>query len=202
MPLLQGNSWLQVCLFSLIPSEDQASSHIRESFYVLSANPNLVMVITKHGGHLAYFEGITARTIWYVILTLFYLRFQTSLGLSIALYTSVICIHVSVEFSIFPRTVSWYWWFLDAGGQGCWQSIWLWWYPALLCTHRRRYKLFICLQYHAFKLWLTNGQKGSLRKAYSGLWRCCPSEKPPWFSRFHFTTWGNLVGLVLTRRHI
>ncbi|XP_024366043.1 uncharacterized protein [Physcomitrium patens] len=28
-------------------------------------NPNVAMVVTKHGGHLAYFEGFTGRTIWW-----------------------------------------------------------------------------------------------------------------------------------------
>lgn len=33
-----------------------------------SANPNVAMVTTKHGGHLAFFEGFTAQTLWYLLL--------------------------------------------------------------------------------------------------------------------------------------
>lgn len=32
----------------------------------VTANPNVIMVVTRHGSHLAYFEGLTARTIWWV----------------------------------------------------------------------------------------------------------------------------------------
>jgi hypothetical protein len=31
-----------------------------------SANPNVVLAVTKHGGHLGYFEGITAHSVWWV----------------------------------------------------------------------------------------------------------------------------------------
>ncbi|KAH8932609.1 hypothetical protein BDL97_19G082700 [Sphagnum fallax] len=30
------------------------------------ANPNVVLAVTKHGGHLGYFEGITAHSVWWV----------------------------------------------------------------------------------------------------------------------------------------
>lgn len=38
-----------------------------------------------------------------------------------------------------------------------------------------------------FKLWLKNGQNGSLSEAYSGLWRDCP-ENLSWISRLQLTT--------------
>ena len=41
-------------------------SHILRIFHLMcSANPNVVMVTTKHGGHLAFFEGFTAQALWY-----------------------------------------------------------------------------------------------------------------------------------------
>ncbi|CAK9211076.1 unnamed protein product [Sphagnum troendelagicum] len=30
------------------------------------ANPNVVLAVTKHGGHLGFFEGITAHSVWWV----------------------------------------------------------------------------------------------------------------------------------------
>lgn len=36
-------------------------------FLSCRANPNVIMITTKHGGHLAYFEGFRARHIWYVL---------------------------------------------------------------------------------------------------------------------------------------
>jgi predicted alpha/beta-fold hydrolase len=33
-------------------------------FDVYSSNPNVVLAVTKHGGYLGYFEGITAHSIW------------------------------------------------------------------------------------------------------------------------------------------
>jgi hypothetical protein len=35
-------------------------------FNAYSANPNVVLAVTKHGGHLGFFEGITAHSIWYI----------------------------------------------------------------------------------------------------------------------------------------
>jgi hypothetical protein len=35
-------------------------------FNAYSANPNVVLAVTKHGGHLGFFEGITAHSIWYM----------------------------------------------------------------------------------------------------------------------------------------
>lgn len=36
----------------------------------IRANKNIVLATVKHGGHLAFFEGITAASLWYLILTL------------------------------------------------------------------------------------------------------------------------------------
>ncbi len=35
-------------------------------FNAYSANPNVVLAVTKHGGHLGFFEGITAHSVWYI----------------------------------------------------------------------------------------------------------------------------------------
>jgi hypothetical protein len=35
-------------------------------FNAYSANPNVVLAVTKHGGHLGFFEGITAHSVWWV----------------------------------------------------------------------------------------------------------------------------------------
>jgi len=31
------------------------------------ANKNIVLVTPRHGGHLAFFEGITATSLWYFV---------------------------------------------------------------------------------------------------------------------------------------
>jgi predicted alpha/beta-fold hydrolase len=35
-------------------------------FNAYSANPNVVLAVTKHGGHLGFFEGIIAHSVWYI----------------------------------------------------------------------------------------------------------------------------------------
>jgi hypothetical protein len=35
-------------------------------FNAYSANPNVVLAVTKHGGQLGFFEGITAHSVWYI----------------------------------------------------------------------------------------------------------------------------------------
>ncbi|CAI0375202.1 unnamed protein product [Linum tenue] len=48
-----------VCTRESIPWDE-----CRHAFY--SMNPNIVLAATKHGGHLGYFEGIAAGTMWWV----------------------------------------------------------------------------------------------------------------------------------------
>lgn len=59
--------WIRLLICSWI----LYSSFVCDDIFVFTrANKNIVLATVKHGGHLAFFEGITAAGLWYLIFTL------------------------------------------------------------------------------------------------------------------------------------